>query len=95
MSNNETKLTAAIARLFSLAHLGEIKTRINPDIAHFPAKSIKSTEIYLEIENFSFGVEVVNAPEEKILYWVDGLEVQEETWAHVMDELDNGKFFLN
>lgn len=91
MSNNETKLSAAIVRLLSLAHLGEIKTRINPDISG----EEKSTEIFLAIENFSFGVEIVNFPEEKILYWVDGQDAKEETWANVLDDLENDKFFLN
>lgn len=89
--SNETKLAAAIVRLVSLQHLGEIKTRINPDISG----GEKSTEIFLEIENFSFGAEIVNSPDEKILYWVDGQDATEETWASVLDDLENDKYFLN
>jgi len=83
--SNETKLNAAIVRLFSIQHLGEIKVRINPDILG----EEKSTEIFLEIKNFCLGVEIVNAPNEKILYWVDGQAVEEETWAEVIDDLEN------
>ena len=89
MNANEIILAAAVSRL---ASLGEIQTRINP----YVKSAYKSIEFYIEgvkhdnlPSHAQIGVEIVNALAEKIVFWIDGMESDADSWGETLNEIEN------
>jgi hypothetical protein len=83
----EKIVAAAIARL---ASVGEIITQINPNLGKDAEKSIY---FFISPKGFQtepdIGIEIVNFPFEKIIFWVDGVECDEEYFAATLDAVEN------
>lgn len=91
MNALETIAAAAIARL---ASLGTLQTYINPDLrGEGDEQPNKSITFFVDIpdlksankKEFEFAVEIVNYPDEKLIFWADTNEVSEAEWAEILD----------
>jgi hypothetical protein len=83
----EKIISAAIARL---ASVGEIKIQINPNIGKDAEKSVY---FFINAAGFAsepdIGIEIINFPFEKIVFWVDGAECEEAHFAATLDAVEN------